>query len=420
MMKKTVLVRRHAIIPLLLAFFVSISSVSYSQNAKEDLEKKRDELVKEIETLQKELNQTKSSKKNNLTQLTALQKKIKAREKLIGSYNGEISQFNKEITNKSRVIRALDNDLDTLRMNYANMVYYAYKHRSAYDRLLFLFSADDFNDAFQRLKYIKRYNAYRRQQAELIQTTQADLKKQMGSLRIKKQGRQKLVNEQVEQKKKLTVEKKEKDKIAKTLTAQEKTLKASIDKKKKEQEKLKAEIASLIKKEIEEAKKKAAASGTTASAKSSSSSLALTPEAAALSSGFASNQGKLPWPVTKGEIKEQFGTHAHDVFDNLTVKNNGVDIKTSPGAEVRAIFKGTVVSILSNPGYHKAVLVRHGEYFTVYSNLASVKVKANQEIDTKQSLGVAYTEPGSGESIIHLEIWKGTTLLNPESWIAGR
>ena len=108
------------------------------------------------------------------------------------------------------------------------------------------------------------------------------------------------------------------------------------------------------------------------------------------------------------------------MFENLSVKNNGIDITAAPNADVRAIFKGTVVGILSNPGYHKAVLVRHGEYFTVYSNLASVKVKANQEIDTKQSLGMAYTEPGSGESMVHLEVWKGTTLLNPEDWILQR
>jgi septal ring factor EnvC (AmiA/AmiB activator) len=404
---------------LSILFLFSFSLAALAQQSKEDLEKKRDDLMKEIELLQKELNQTKSSKSANLTQLATLQKKIKAREKVINSYNAEIGQLNRDISNKAAAVRSLDKDLDELKKNYANMVYYAYKHRSAYDHLIFLFSAQSFNDAFQRLKYIKRYNAYRRQQAELITTTQLDLKKQMSSLRSRKQNRQKLVNEQLQQKKKLTTEKSEKDKMVKSLSKQEKDLKAKIEKKKKEQAKLKAEIAGLIKKEIEAAKKKAAASGTTAGT-SGSSSLALTPEAAALSSGFANNQGKLPWPVTKGEIREQFGTHAHDVFDNLTVKNNGIDIKTAPNADVRAIFKGTVVGILSNPGYHKAVLVRHGEYFTVYSNLASVKVKANQEIDTKQSVGTAYTEPGAGESIVHLEIWKGTTLLNPEDWIAGR
>ena len=406
------------ITPLLLFFFMVGYSVSYAQSSKDDLEKKRGELVKEIESLQKDLDATKKSKKSNLDQAKALQKKITTREKLILAYNDEIYHINKQIKTRTATVKALNRDLDTLKSNYAKMVIYAYKHRSSYDKLLFLFSARDFNDGFRRLKYIRRYNSFRKQQADLIVLTQDDLNKQVHDLRNRKKERTELMNEEQVQKKKLTTEKNEKDKIVKTLSTQEKTLKANIEKKKKEQEVMKKQIADLIKKEIEEAKKKAGTS--TSTEKKSGSSLAMTPEAAALSSGFANNQGKLPWPVEKGEIAEQFGTHAHDVFENLTVKNNGVDIKTVKGANVRAIYKGTVVGILTNPGYHKAVLVRHGEYFTVYSNLNTVKVKANDEIDTKQSLGTAYTDPATGETFVHLEVWKGTSLLNPESWITGR
>ncbi len=410
---------------LVVAMITGFSQFSFSQNTRDDLEQKKDELKKEITTLQKNLDQTRKSKKSNSVQLAALQKKIAARQQLISTYTSEISQLDKEIINKVSTVRSLDNDLDTLKHNYAKMVYYAYKHRDAYNKLLFLFSASDFNDAFIRLKYINRYNSFRRQQAALIVTTENDLKKQMSVLKVKKQDKLQKVTEEQDQKQKLAAEKEEKNKLVKTLSKQEKDLKTSIDKKKKEQDALKKEIADLIRKEIEEAKKKAmatpSASGkanASGSAKaSSSSSLALTPEAAALSAGFENNQGKLPWPVEKGEISDQFGTHAHAVFDNLTVKNNGIDIKTTSGANVRAVFKGTVVGILTNPGYHKAVLVRHGEYFTVYSNLITVKVKANDEISTKQSLGTAYTDPATNETMVHLEIWKGTVLLNPESWI---
>jgi len=401
---------------LLLISFLLPLHFSYSQNSREDLEKKKEELVKEINSLQKELDQTKKSKKATSGQLAALNKKIKARKQLINTYNSEVFQLDKEINNKVSTVRSLDRDLDTLKSNYAKMIYYAYKHRGAYDRLLFLFSASDFNDAIRRLKYIKRFDAFRRQQAQLILGTSADLKKQMTVLKVKKQSKQQLVSQQVEQAQKLSAEKTEKDKLVKSLSKQEKDLKLSIDKKKKEQAALKKEIADLIKKEIEEAKKKGASS----SSSSTSSSLNLTPEAAALSASFESNKGQLPWPVEKGEISDEFGTHSHAVFDNLTVKNNGVDITTVQGANVRAIFKGTVVGILSNPGYHKAVLVRHGEYFTVYSNLISVSVKTNDEVKTKQALGVAYTDPVSGETMVHLEVWKGTVLLNPESWLLGR
>ncbi len=387
---------------------------SAQTSGKGDLEKKKEQLVKEIDEIQKELDKTKKSKKVNLNQLAALRKQIDTREKLIGNYNSQINEIDKEISSKIRVVRSLDRELDTLRKNYANMIYYAYKHRSAYDKLLFLFSAQDFNDALMRLKYIKRYNAYRRMQATLIGDTQADLKKQMETLKSRRETKKKVLSEQQEQRKKLATEKANKDKMAKTLSKQEKQLKASIDKKRKEQEKLKKQIADLIKKEIEASKKKAGASSGKAS--SSSGSLGLTPEAAALSASFASNQGKLPWPVTKGELTGTFGEHEHPILENVKTKNNGIDIKTAAGADVRAVFKGKVVSIISNPGYHKAVLVKHGEYFTVYSHLASVKVKANQEVDTKQSIGSAFTDE-NGETSVHLEIWKGTALLNPQNWI---
>lgn len=404
--------RAAAVLLLLLTVVFSATA----QTNKDDLEKKKEQLLKEIETMQQQLDQTKKSKNANLGQLAALKKQIKTREQLIGNYNSQINQIDKELAAKVRTVRALDRDLDTLRANYANMVYYAYKHRSAYDKLLFLFSAKDFNDAFIRLKYIKRYSAYRRMQAELIRTTQKDLSKKMSQLKVQRTAKKQVLTEQEEQKKKLAKEKAEKDKMAKTFSSQEKQLKTALAKKKKEQEQLKKQIADLIRKEIEESKKK---NGTATGKSSTASSLGLTPEAAALSASFASNQGKLPWPVTKGEIIETFGEHEHAILENVMTKNNGVDIKTAPGADARAVFKGTVVSIISNPGYHKGVLIKHGEYYTVYSNLASVKVKANQEVDTKQSIGTVYTNE-SGESTVHLEIWKGTTLLNPESWIIAK
>jgi len=278
-----------------------------------------------------------------------------------------------------------------------------------------LFSAESFNDAWVRLSYMKRYNAYRHMQAAQIKTKRTVLQTIMDDLKVQRAGKKTLMAEQEEQKKKLTAEKVEKDKIVKGLSKQEKSIKTSIDKKKKEQDELKKKIADLIKKEIEAEKKK-----NTTTTGGTTTTLENTPEFKALSASFVANMGKLPWPVEKGYIIETFGTHKHPDLKNVTTKNNGVDIKTQEGAAVRAVFKGTVVSILSNPGYHKAVLVKHGEYYTVYSNLASVSVKQNQQIDTKQTIGTAYTDPAFGGAIVHLEVWKGTALLNPESWISGK
>jgi len=401
---------------LFLLFLSQAGNLLFAQS-KEELEKKKEQLVKEIDDLQSELDKTKKNKTANLNQLTSLSQKIGTRQKLINNYNGEIVQINTQITRKSSEVKSLDHDLGDLKRHYADMVVYAYKHRGAYDRLLFLFSANSFNDAILRMKYMKRYNAYRHMQAGLIQTTRTDLQQKLDELKSQRAGKKNLLAEQLDQKKKLSAEKSEKDKVVKSLTKQEKTIKANMDKKKKEQEKLKNQIADLIKKEIEAEKKKTA--GTASSGTTAAGGLSLTPESKALSESFAVNMGKLPWPVEKGYIIETFGTHPHPDLKNVTTKNNGVDIKTSQGASVRAVFKGTVVNILSNPGYHKAVLVKHGEYYTVYSNLASVNVKAGQQLETKQVIGTAFTDNTSGITSVHLEFWKGTVLMDPENWIAG-
>ena len=190
------------ILSVIISLLFSIHTSTAQTSDKDDLEKKKEQLVKEISDMQKELDKTKKTKNTSLGQLAALRKQIGAREKLINNYNSQIRQIDKEINSKIYVVRSLDRDLDTLKKNYANMVYYAYKHRSAYDKLLFLFSAKDFNDAFMRLKYIKRYSAYRRMQAELIRTTQTDMKKQMVQLRSKREDKKEVLTEQQEQKQK--------------------------------------------------------------------------------------------------------------------------------------------------------------------------------------------------------------------------
>jgi murein DD-endopeptidase MepM/ murein hydrolase activator NlpD len=139
-----------------------------------------------------------------------------------------------------------------------------------------------------------------------------------------------------------------------------------------------------------------------------------------MSNSFSANQRRFPWPVEHGVIIESFGTHPHPLLKNVTTKNNGVDIKTTAGSNVRTIFEGTVVNVLVNPGYHKAIIIRHGDYFTVYSNLESVDVKAGDKVSTKETIGKAFTDTDENITMVHLEIWKGTTLLDPESWLAGK
>ncbi len=404
---------------ILFTFLLLLSShFSFSQT-KEELQKKKDGLLKEIESMQKELDKTKKSKTTSLSEVKALQKKISSREKLISNYNSQIGQLDNQISETKSNIRTLDNNLSQLKKNYAMMVRNAYKHRSSYSRLLFVLSASSFNDAVRRILYLRRYASFRRSQADEIVVTKTSLTGKVKVLNTQKSDKKELLTEQQKEKDKLAKEKADKDKVVKTLSKQETKLKTDLATKKKEQEKLNKKIQDIIKKEIAPNNTKTTTVTNKDGTKTTTTSVTKTPESIALSNSFASNMGKLPWPVAEGNIIESFGTHPHPVLKNVTTKNNGCDINTNSGATVRAVFKGTVVSVLQNPGYHTAVIIRHGEYFSVYSNLSSVSVKANDNVDTKQSIGKAYTDAEEG-TMVHLEIWKNTTLLDPENWLMSK
>ncbi len=402
---------------LVALIFLSFSS---SAQTKQELEKKKNKLLNEISDMQKALDATSKTKKLSLTEIKTIQQKIASRQKLINNYNSQVNQLDNEITQTNTVIKSLDSDLKDLKANYAKMVVYAYKHRSAYDKLLFIFSAESFNDAFRRFLYLRRYSAYRKTQAGQIRQTTVTMNGKIAVLKTQKKTKTELLAEQQQQKDKLQKEKSEKDNTIKKLSGQEKKYKESLAAKKKEQEKLNKQIQDIIKKEIAASTVKTTTKTKTGSTSTSTTEISRTPEVIAMSNSFAANHGKFPWPVENGFVIESFGTHPHPVLKNVTTKNNGVDIKTNSGSGVRTIFGGTVVNVLVNPGYHKAVIIRHGDYFTVYSNLESVTVKANDKVSVKQSIGKAYTDSGENLTMVHLEIWKGTTLLDPEDWLAGK
>jgi murein hydrolase activator len=395
-----------------------------TQQEKQQLEKQRAKLLQDIDLSKKLLQKTEQSKKQTLHQLEILQKQIATRQQVISTIMREINILTADINEKQAVVNALENDLKELKKRYAEMVVNAYKNRTALNEIVFVFSAQNFNDAYQRVKLIQTLNQFRKKQAELIVATRLSLNHNIESLKEQKTARLKLLNIEVEQKTELNEEKQEQNNIANELKKKEKQLLATIKQKQADADKLSKKIEEIIKKEIEAAKKKAEAaaakSGTKpAPVKSGSSSLNYTPEAAKLSSEFAANQGKLPWPVEKGIISKGFGQQPHPVLKGILINNNGIDIKTERGATARALFEGVVTTIITvpGPGNQKAVMVRHGEFFTVYSNLAEVFVKAGQKITLKQNIGKVYTNEDEGRTELHLEIWKDVQKMNPANWI---
>jgi septal ring factor EnvC (AmiA/AmiB activator) len=287
---------------------------------------------------------------------------------------------------------------------------------------MFVFAAKDFNQAFSRLRYYQQYSSYRRTQIELIRKSQTELTVKLKMLEDTKTRKTTIALSKEKEKTRLLTEKEDKDKSVKELSKKEKQLVAKLKEKQQSALKLQIEIEKLIAREI-----RASAARATKTAKEenkpkpeiSENEIMLTPVEKELSTSFASNKGKLPWPSAKGVITGTFGEHPHPVLKYVKVKNNGIDIATEEGADVRAVFSGKVSRVMSFPNLNNIVIIRHGEYLTVYSNLYKVTVKDGQTITTKQSIGKVTSSPDDAKTEYHFEIWKGKTIQDPQAWLAG-
>lgn len=412
---------------------VVLSQVKKSSSAKvytkKELELKKKKLLQEIAMTQKVLEQTQENKEATLQQLVALTKQIAARENLIVTISSEMKVLDRQIVERQETIVKLSEQLVQLKNEYAAMVVFAQRNQSAYNKLMFIFAADNFNQAYKRLKYIQQFNAYRRRQAEFIVNTQVDLRTAIAELELKKRGKDLLLKDEQKEKVKLDGDKKKQAQVAKELQEKEKQLSKELAKKEQQVQRLNKAIEEAIKREIEaarkkaeeEARKKALAAGKPipkATPNAAANALTSTPEALKLSNDFTENRGRLPWPVEKGMVIEGFGVHPHPVLKGVMVQSNGINIQTEMNAAVRAVFDGEVRSVFTVPGQNKSVLIRHGEYFTVYSNLLSTNVKMGDVIKAKQVIGTVYTVPGRSAAELQFGVWKSITKLDPATWLA--
>ncbi len=406
------------------------SSKTTKVYTKKELELKKKRLLQEIAATQKILDETRENKENTLQQLVALNKQITARENLINTISSELKVLDRQITERQAAIVQLSQQLVQLKKEYSAMIMFAQRNQSSYNKLMFIFAADNFNQAYKRLKYIQQFNNYRRKQVEYIMDTQVDLRTAIAELEIKKQGKNLLLNDEQKEKVKLDKDKKKQAELAKQFQEKEKQLRKELTKKEDQVQRLNKAIEDAIKREIEavrkkaeeEARKKAIAAGKPipkTQPTSTSNALTATPEALKLSNEFAGNRGKLPWPVEKGMITESFGVHPHPVLKGVMIQSNGINIQTEMNAAARAAFDGEIRSVFSVPGQNKSVMIRHGEYFTIYSNLVSTNVKTGDKVTAKQVIGTVYAVPGKNVSEIHFEIWKSFNKLNPAEWLAG-
>ncbi len=416
---------------LIIISLFSTSNPAFSQSKKE-LERKKAQLHKDIEYTNQLLKQTRKNKSTSLNQLVTLNKKINYRTELIQTINGELTAVEGEISNVSGTIDSLNRRLNVLKVQYAEMLVAAYKSQGSMSQLTYIFAADDVQQAFKRIKYLQRLSAYRMHQRELIVSTQESLSGKKRKLQEEREDKTQLLVSKEKEKKELDQEKRQQVVMLNKLSSKEKKLRAELKKKQSQEHQLSARIEEIIRREIElaraQTRKQSGSSATASTSKNIPSKtekastpyvLSNTPETIRLSNDFESNRGRLPWPVEKGIISGSFGKHKHPVYRDVTVNNNGVNIASAAGAKARAVFEGKVTRVLMVVDKY-AVLIQHGEYFTLYSNLESVSVKAGDRVSTKQVIGTVMESDSDGKSEVHLEIWKGSVKMNPEAWLAAR
>jgi len=392
---------------LLISIILLLSFIPvFSQQSKSDLEKKRKSIESEIAYTNKLLDETRKSKQNTLNELKLINNKLNNRNELIATLKKEVYLLDNEIGTTDNSIKNLNEDLDLLKDEYSKVIYFAYKYKTSYNKLIYLFSAEDLNQAFQRMRYLDQIGEYIRKEAKNIRDKEAKKQTQLKILKSKKEQKSALLDQESVQLFKLEREKSDKNKLNNKILGEEKKLRAQLRKKEKESKKLQRQIEDII-----------ASATKTKGSGGKTITYALTPEERQLSSSFVGNKGKLPWPTSRGIVSEKFGVHSHPVFKKVKTKNNGINILTSSGGEARSIYNGKVVSVTTITNKNKAVIIRHGEYFTVYSNLESVYVKAGDNISTKEELGRIHTS-GDGKTELHFEIWKGKTMQNPAYWIS--
>ncbi|MBN2746049.1 MAG: peptidoglycan DD-metalloendopeptidase family protein [Bacteroidales bacterium] len=391
-------------IALLIGLLFPMSIWSQNKNA---LEKSKRNLEKEIGYTRKLLKETENQKKVSINEISLLNKQIKSRQELIEVYNREISQAEIEIKQAKKQIEELQASLKKLKEEYGKMIYQTYKSRNAADQWMYVFSSNDFYQAYNRIKYLRAIGEARKEAAQNIVDKESELNQRIAALEQIKQDRINLMTSKEQEASNLIHDKSRKEIAVKKISEKEKELKQQLAQKQKEWQKLNDEIKKIIAAQMKKAGK----------ADKEAGRLPLTPEEKLLAESFAGNKGKLPWPLERGQIISSFGSHPHPEL-HVTVDNKGVDIRTEKMARARVVFEGKVVRIIQL-GRFKAVLIQHGSYFTVYSNLSEVYVTEGQKVNTKDELGLVGTSNETGETILHFELWSTKTNKpqNPEYWI---
>lgn len=393
------------------------------QTQQEKLEARKAQIQREILENRKLLESVKNKEKSATSELILQQQKIGLKQKLINTTEKQTRLLNNDIYINQVEINRLKKDLAQLREAYAQLILKSYKARSEQSRAMFLLSSQSFLQAYKRAQYMKQYASYRRAQGEEIRQKSIELGIYNQKISIQKQEKEKLLAENQKEKQVLEQEKKEQEKIVQEIKKDKKQITADIKKKQQESKAIDRQIDKLVREAIAAANKKTAVAnakanpGKASPKATSDTKIVLTPESKIVADNFRANKGKLPWPVEKGAVTLGYGNQAHPVYKSLEVHNSGVEITTEAGANARAVFGGEVSRIIVISPLNKAVMIQHGDYFTIYQNLSSVSVNKGDKVSMKQSIGKIRTSGDTGKTVLKFLILQNTVYNNPQDWI---
>jgi murein hydrolase activator len=389
----------------LMFIFLLLSPAFLKAQSISDLQQKKKNAAREIELTTKLLNQAQQQEKASLNRLQLINNNISQRNDLIGSLNGEVRLYQGFIADNRLVIDMLKSDLEKMKAEYAGLIRLTYISKNTGNYLLFLLSAENFNQAYRRMLYMRRYTAIRNTQLEAMNAVQQLLNDKVEQLEQHTQTRRQLLAEAQTEAQKLQQEKNSQNQEVQKLKSQQRDLRQKLEQQRRAEQQLEREIQKIIEEEANKNRKAGAPA------------YALTPEQKLIGDNFEQNKLRLPWPVERGVITEKFGIHRHAVLQNVQVRNNGISITTESGSRARAVFNGEVSRVFGITGGNSAVIIRHGNYLTVYSNLREVTVKSGDKVSVRQNIGTIYTDSDDGKTILKFQIWKENQKLNPEEWL---
>ena len=389
---------------VLIAIYFLLSGAVLGQS-KEELEAQKQKAYDDLKLARELMEKTSKQRSNSVKQLQLLQKGINARANLIYTLEAEVELLDRNILETENKIKELTQENKKNKEEYARLIYYAYRNHTSYEKLMYILAGNTISQSYQRYKYLKYITDYRVRIASDIEKLIKELDNQKVQLNNLKDEKLAALKEKESEQGKLVDQRAKESQMMSSLQRRESELREQI----REKERIAKELESRIREIIEEEARRLNSTNIYA---------ALTPEQELVGNDFKRNKGKLPWPVEKGIITVGFGSHEVAGLRGSSVQNNGVDITSSPGTEVRAVFEGEVTKVFAILGANYTVLIRHGEFLSVYQNLVNVRVKTGDKVLTKERLGEAYTDDNENVASMHFEVWQERNILNPEEWIS--